>query len=107
MALAPGAKVVKGSDTTKLKYKLTNIQLEYEMIHSKELAEEASSVYESGKAFIYDHVARDRVHTIKKETDTKIKHHGQRSKKILERAFTLVYRALQCGNKGFRKIHLS
>ena len=32
VTLAPANQVVKGSDPTKLKYKLTNIQLEYEMI---------------------------------------------------------------------------
>ena len=38
VTLAPASQVVKGSDPTKLKYKLTNIQLEYEMIRSKMLA---------------------------------------------------------------------
>ena len=32
LALAPASQVVRGSDTTKLKYKLKNIQLEYEMV---------------------------------------------------------------------------
>ena len=45
VTLAPASQVVKGSDPTKLKYKLTNIQLGYEMIHSEMLAEEARSVY--------------------------------------------------------------
>ena len=66
LTLAPGSHVVKGSDTTKLKYKLTNIQLEYEMIRSKTLADEARSVYSSGKAFAYDHVMREKVDTFKK-----------------------------------------
>ena len=35
LTLAPADQVVIGSDKTKLKYKLTNIQLEYEMIFSK------------------------------------------------------------------------
>ena len=39
VTLAPANQVVKGSDPTKLKYKLNNIQLQYEMIRSKELAE--------------------------------------------------------------------
>ena len=50
--------MVKGSDATKLKYKLTDIQLEYEMIRSEDLAKEATSVYESGKEFLYGHVSR-------------------------------------------------
>ena len=34
LALAPASQVVRGSNPSKLKYKLTNIQLEYEMIRS-------------------------------------------------------------------------
>ena len=49
--LAPASQVVRGSDTTKLKYKLKNIQLEYEMIRSEELAKEATSIYSKGKEF--------------------------------------------------------
>jgi len=63
--------VVRGSDTTKLKYKLTNIELEYDMIGSKTLADESHSVYESGKEFAYDHVMRSRVVAFKKDTDTR------------------------------------
>ena len=65
LALAPADQVVKGSDATKLKYKLTNIQLEYEMIRSEDLADQATSVYESGREFMYDHVSRDNVVSVK------------------------------------------
>ena len=72
VTLAPESQVVKGSDPTKLKYKLTNIQLEYEMIHSKNLAEEAESVSTSGKEFVYDHVSRAKVVPIVRGTETRI-----------------------------------
>ena len=72
VTLAPESQVVKGSDPTKLKYKLTNIQLEYEMIHSEMLAEEAESVYTSGKEFAYDHVSRPKVVPINRGTETRI-----------------------------------
>ena len=49
VAFAPASQVVTGSDPSKLKYKLTNIQLEYEMINSKDLAEEAVGIYVSGR----------------------------------------------------------
>ena len=68
LALASVNQVVKGSDSTKLKYKLTNIQLEYEMIHSEDLADQATRVYESGKEFLYDHVSRGNV--VKFDTST-------------------------------------
>ena len=51
LTLAGAGQVVKGSDPAKLKYKLTNIQLEYEMIHSKLLAQEAAASTPAGKSF--------------------------------------------------------
>ena len=72
ITLADTAHVVNGSDKTKLKYKLTNIQLEYEMIRSKTLADEANSVYSSGKEFAYDHVMHDKEVAFRKDTDTRI-----------------------------------
>ena len=48
LTLSPASQVVRGSDATRLKYKLKNIQLEYEMMRSKTLAEEANSVYLMG-----------------------------------------------------------
>ena len=64
--------MVRGSDPTKLKYKLTNIQLEYEMVRSKMLADEAGVIYTSGKEFAYDHLSRDKVVPINKGTETRI-----------------------------------
>ena len=69
LVLAPADQVVKGSDATKLKYKLTNIQLEYEMIRSKELVDEATKVYELAKEFMYDHVSRSNVVRIDTSTE--------------------------------------
>ena len=45
LTLAPASQVVNGSDASKLGYKLENIQLEYEVIRSKFLADEAMSTY--------------------------------------------------------------
>ena len=66
--------LVKGSDESKLNYRLTlpNIQLEYEMIRSKALADEADRVYKSGKEFAYDHVMREEVVTFKKDADQRL-----------------------------------
>ena len=54
LTLAAAHEVVKGSDGTKLGYKLENIQLEYEVIRSDTLATEAVSTYNGGKEFAYD-----------------------------------------------------
>ena len=66
MTRATASQVVKGPDTTNLKYKLSNIELEYEMISSEKLANEAASTYTDGKEFLYDHVSRFIVHPIDK-----------------------------------------
>ena len=72
LTLAPASKVVRGSDPSKLKYKLKNVQLEYEMIGSKTLADEALSAYTSGKEFADEHIQRDEVVTFTKVTDTRL-----------------------------------
>ena len=70
LTLAPASQVVNGSDASKLGYKLENIQLEYEIIKSKFLADEAMSTYTSGKEFAYDHVQLEKGVTIAKGSDT-------------------------------------
>ena len=61
--------MVIGSDKTKLRYKLTNIQLEYEIIRSEHLAKEATSVYESGEEMLYDHVSQGNKLRVETTTD--------------------------------------
>lgn len=69
LTLAPALQVVKGSDPANLKYKLTNIQLEYEMICSKTLANEHLL---QGQEFVYDHVTCAKVVPLKKDSGTRI-----------------------------------
>ena len=64
--------MVNGSDASILGYKLQNIQLEYEVIRSKTLADEAMSTYSSGKEFAYDLVMRERVVPITRGSDTRL-----------------------------------
>ena len=72
LTLAPTSQVVRGSDTSKLVYKLENIQLEYETIRSKSLADDTASIYVSGKEFAYDLVMRERVVPIARNGDTRL-----------------------------------
>ena len=72
LTLASAHEVVKGSDASKLGYKLENIQMEYEVIRSKTLADEATSEYKSGKEFAYDYVMRERVVPITRGSDTRL-----------------------------------
>jgi len=96
LTLAGANQVVKGSDPAKLKYKLTNIQLEYEMIHSEQLAQEAASEYSSGKEFLYDHVHLEKTIPFAKGSDARlnIKINAQsRSLKAILLLFTEPYTA--------------
>ena len=70
LTLAPAGQVVIGSDASKLGYQLENLELEYEVIQSKTLADEAMRTYSSGKEFAYDLVMRERVVPITRGTDT-------------------------------------
>ena len=68
--LAPASEVVRGSDTSKLVYKLKNIQLEYKVIRSKQLAVEVTSFYTHGKEFLYDHVVLQKVVEFNRGTES-------------------------------------
>ena len=68
LALAPASQVVRGSDTSKLVYKLKNIQLEYERIRSKQLADAATTAYTNGKGFAYDQIMLEKTITFDRGT---------------------------------------
>ena len=72
LTLAPASQVVKGSDSTQLVYNLTNIQLEYEVIRSKYLANEATSTYSYGKEFAYDLVVLEEVVDVNRGTEGRL-----------------------------------
>ena len=72
LTLAQASQVVRGSDASKLVYKLTNIQLEYEVIRSKYLADEATSTYSYGKEFAYDMVMLEKVVDVNRGTDGRL-----------------------------------
>ena len=59
-----------GSNNTQLAHELTNIQLECGVIHSPELADEASSNYKNGKRFVYEHVTHLKTVSVNKGLDT-------------------------------------
>ena len=69
LTIAPASQVVRGSDASKLVYKLKNIQLEYERFRSKQLADHATTAYTSGKGFAYDQVVLEKTVTFDRGTD--------------------------------------
>ena len=53
-------------------YKLTNIQLEYETIRSKQLADEATSFYTNGKEFAYDQIVLEEAVEVNRGTESRL-----------------------------------
>lgn len=70
MRLAHASNVVKGSDSSMLGYELSNIQLEYEVIHSKKLADEGRTNYLNGERFVYEHVIHHKTISIARGADS-------------------------------------
>ena len=70
LTLAPASQVVRGSDASKLVYNLKNIQLEYERIRSKQLADHATTAYTHGKMYAYDEVMLEKTVTFNQGTAT-------------------------------------
>jgi len=103
VTLADAKNVVKGSDPTKLKYKLTNIEIEYEMILSEMLAEEGCSVYSSGKEFVYDHVHYESMVTIQRGTDTQINIKVNSQRRFMKAILLLFVEPYSVGARDFKK----
>ena len=103
VTLAPASQVVRGSDPTKLNYKLMNIQLEYEMIHSKKLAYEAAEIYTSGKELAYDHLSCDKVVPIHKGTDTTINIKVSAQRRLMKGILLLFVEPYTAGTKDSEK----
>ena len=103
ITLAQATQMVKGSDKTALKYKLTNIQLQYEMIRSKTLVAEAESVYSSGKEFAYDHVLLSEVVKFQKDTDTLINIKDNAQKRSLKTLLLLFVEPYDRGDRDSEK----
>ena len=72
LTLARAVQVVRGSDASKLVYKLKNIQLEYEVIRSKSLADDVASTYSYGKEFACDYVMLEQSVDVNRGTDGRL-----------------------------------
>ena len=94
---------MRGSDVNKLVYKLTNIQLQYETISSKSLAEEATSFYLHGKEFAYDHVKRAKVITFAKGAQASLDIHLNPQRRSLKAIFLLFIEPYAAGARDSEK----
>ena len=72
LTLAQAAQAVRGSDTSKLVYKLKNIQLEYKVIRRKPPANKAASTYSYGKEFAYNLVMLEKIVDVARNTDGRL-----------------------------------
>ena len=100
LTLAPAHQVVKGATSANiLGYKLENIQMEYEVIRSKTLADEALSTYSSGKEFAYDFVMRERVVPITRGSDTRLNLRVNPQRKSLKGILLLFISPYTAGNR--------
>ena len=100
LTLAPAHQVVKGATSANvLGYKLENIQMEYEVIRSKTLADEALSTYSSGKEFAYDLVMRERVVPITRGSDTRLNLRVNPQRKSLKGILLLFISPYTAGNR--------
>ena len=72
LLLTLALQVVNSSDASKLVYKLTNIQMEYEAIHSKKLSNTATRTYTSIKYFTFDYIIREAVVTFEKNKESRL-----------------------------------
>ena len=70
LGLAAASNVAIGSDKTQLAYELANILLEYEVIHSQKVFDEARSKYTNGKRFVYKHFTHLKIILVDKGSDT-------------------------------------
>ena len=101
LTLAPAHEVVKGPTSSNvLGYKLENIQMEYEVIRSKTLADEATSEYKSGKEFAYDYVMRERVVPITLDSDTRLNLRVNPQRRSLKGILLLFISPYTLGNRN-------
>ena len=103
VTLSQASQVVKGTDPTKLKYKLINIQLEYEMICSETLANKARNVYRGGKEFAYDHVMRHKLVPFRKDTDSRLNIKVDSQSRFLKAILPLFVEQFTAGTRDSEK----
>jgi len=103
ITLAPEKDVVRGSESSQLKYKLTNIELEYELLNSPLLAEEAEREYTTGKVFPFNHVHRNLRNSFKKDDASLINIKVDSQRKSLKAILILFTDPYTAGGKDSEK----
>lgn len=81
--------VVRRPYPTKLRYELTDVQLDYEAFYDKELAREVGSTYTNCKQFMYEHVHNYKTILVKKGSHTILNESINVSKRSLKRLLLL------------------
>ncbi|PFX12140.1 hypothetical protein AWC38_SpisGene23950 [Stylophora pistillata] len=103
LRLAPAGSVLKGSDPTRLYYELTDIQLDYEVIHSQKLADEALSNYKNGKRFMYEHITHLKTISVDKGSDTIVNESINVPRRSMKGLLLLLYETYTAGTRNSEK----
>ena len=89
---------------SKLDYELNNLQFEYEVIHSKELADESMKKYLNGNRFMYEHVAHHKTLTIDRQKDDIIMNESVNvPRRSMKGLFLLFYKPYATGARDSEK----
>ena len=101
ITLANVSDIVNFSSTTSPPmYTLKNLELEYSSILSKQLAEEASSAYASGKGFYYENVLLHKTFEISKPDDSVINEHVNVPRKSMTGILCLFNDVITAGTRN-------
>lgn len=82
---------------------LTNIQTEYENLYRKTLADEATSVYNSGKMFAFDDIMREEVVTFAKNTNSSPNVKTNPQRRLLNAMLLLFIKPYPAGTRKAKK----
>ena len=106
LTLEPAWQVVRGSEPLEVKYKLTNIQLEYEMKYNRNDSSNilADEVLTNSKEFAYDNIQHSEVVTFAKGTDPRLNLRVNLREKVPKRHLATICRALCCWHKALRNV---
>ena len=103
LRLEPASNVVIGSYKAQLGYELTNIELDYELILSQKLADEARSNYTNGKRLMYEYVTCLKNTSTAKATDTIINESISVPRRSMKGLLLLFYEPYVAGSRDREK----
>ena len=109
VTLADTTNLLQGTDSaltgTVDAYKVTNLELQYETIHSDVLARSAMAEYSAGKAFLYDHVHHHKTINFLDKTDDLITETVNIPRRSLSGLLLLFVKPFSAGKRDSEAFH--